>query len=332
MTTLKSTYLGIELKNPIIIGSSGLTNSVSSIKKLENYGAGAVVIKSIFEEEILLEFEEELNKVGKFEEALEFLDYFDYEIKRQRFEKYTDLIKGAKAEVSIPVIASINCHSADDWIEYAKELEAAGADGLELNLFLLPTDTDQSAAYYQKIYNSILEKVKLSLKIPVGVKISPLFTNLGASIMQFSKSADGVILFNRFYNPDIDINQEKVSTGAIYSDTSAYYNTLRWISIMHGKGVNNLVATGGIADGETLIKMLLAGAQSIEVVSAIYQKGATVIQDMLRILKEWMKEKGYKSIEEFRGKVAKEHINKSQNAFERAQFRRYFGEHTDNNL
>lgn len=332
MTTLKSTYLGIELENPIVVGSSGLTNSISSIKKLENYGAGAIVLKSIFEEEILLEFEEELNKVGKFEEALEFLDYFDYEIKRQRFQKYTDLIKGAKAEVNIPVIASINCYSATDWIAYAKELETAGADALELNLFLLPIDIDQSAAFYQKTYNTILEKIKLSLNIPVGVKISPLFTNLGTSIKQFSQSADGVILFNRFYNPDIDINAEKVSSGAIYSDTSTYYNTLRWISVMHSKGVNNLVATGGISDGETLIKMLLAGAQSVEVVSAIYQKGATVIQDMLRVLKQWMKEKNYKSIEEFRGKVSKESADQSHNAFERAQFMRYFGEHTNGNL
>lgn len=332
MTSLKASYLGIELNNPIVIGSSGLTNSVSSIKKLENYGAGAVVLKSIFEEEILLDYEEELKKVGKFEEALEFLDYFDYEIKRQRLSKYTDLIRGAKAETTIPIIASISCISANDWIEHAKQIEEAGADALELNLFVLPTDTEQSASHYQKTYNTIVEKIKLTVNIPVGIKISPLFTNLGASIKQFSQSADGVVLFNRFHNPDIDINKEEVSSGTIYSDSSQYYNTLRWTSIMYGKGVKNIIATGGISDGETLIKMLLAGAESAEVVSAIYQKGATVIQDMLRTLKQWMQEKGYNSIDDFRGKVAKANSDISHNAFERAQFRRYFGEHSNNNL
>lgn len=329
MTILKSSFLGIALENPIVIGSSGLTSNIESIQKLERYGAGAIVLKSIFEEEIMLEFEEEFKKAGQFDEALEFLDYFDYEIKNQRLNAYTKLISDAKERTNIPIIASINCHSASEWITYAKLFQDSGADGIELNLFILPTEIEKSAEYYQTIYNTILEKSKQLLTIPVGVKISPYFTNLGEVIKTFSKSANGVVLFNRFYNPDIDIYKEKAIAGSVFSDNSAYYNTLRWISVMHAKGVKNLVATGGIGDGETLIKMLLAGASSVEVVSSIYTKGPTVIQDMLRLLKAWMIEKNYETIDDFRGKVAKESSTKNNNIFERAQFMKYFGNHED---
>lgn len=332
MATFKSSFLGIEIKNPIVIGSSGLTSNIESIQKLERYGAGAIVLKSIFEEEIILEFEEELKKVGRFEEAYEFLDYFDYEIKNQRLNAYTKLISEAKERTNIPIIASVNCHSSSEWITYAKRFQEAGADGLELNLFILPSETDKTAEYYQTLYTTILEKSKKTLSIPVGVKISPFFTNLGEVIKNFSTIADGVILFNRFYNPDIDIYKESVIAGSIFSDASAYFNSLRWISVMHAKGFNNLVATGGVSDGETLIKMLLAGASSIEVVSAIYQKGPTVIQDMLRLLKSWMIEKNYKTVDDFRGKVAKTSATKNNSLFERAQFMKYFGDQGDENL
>ncbi|WP_282035916.1 dihydroorotate dehydrogenase-like protein [Saccharicrinis aurantiacus] len=328
MKILESKYLGLRLKNPIIVGSCGLTNSVESIKKLAENGAAAVVVKSVFEEEIIQEHQDVLkNKLGDQDNNLEFLDYFDYQIKSDVLKKTAALIQDAKKEVDIPIIGSINCASSGEWVSYAKILADAGADALELNLFKLPSDVNQKADEQEQFYQSIVSAVKSHVSIPVSVKIAPYSSNLAASIKKMDDiGVDGITMFNRFYNVDFDIYTDEVIAGSPYSTNEEYYNALRWISIMSGKVNTDLSASTGVHNAETAIKMLMAGATTVQIVSKIYMDGPEVISSILEGIKEWMEKRGYVSIDEFRGSV---HHDPDQNSerFERVQFMRYFGEH-----
>jgi len=329
MKILESKYLGLRLKNPIIVGSCGLTNSVESIKKLAENGAAAVIVKSVFEEEIIQEHQDVLNnKLGDQDNNLEFLDYFDYQIKSDVLKKTAALIQDAKKEVDIPIIGSINCASSGEWVSYAKILADAGADALELNLFKLPSDVNQKADEQEQFYQSIVSAVKSHVSIPVSVKIAPYSSNLAASIKKMDDiGVDGITMFNRFYNVDFDIYTDEVIAGSPYSTNEEYYNALRWISIMSGKVNTDLSASTGVHNAETAIKMLMAGATTVQIVSKIYMDGPEVISSILEGIKEWMEKRGYVSIDEFRGSV---HHDPDQNSerFERVQFMRYFGEHT----
>ena len=199
MIDLSTKYLGLNLSNPLIVGSCGLTNSIDDIKDLESKGAGAIVLKSIFEEEIILEYEQELKNVAFDDNNLEYYDYFDYKIKEDNIKKYIELIEGCKKEVKIPVIASINCISSTEWIFFAKKIQEAGADALELNAFILPTDLERSSGETEQIYFNIIRNVKKEITIPVSLKISYYFSNLAKMIKQLSETeVEGLVLFNRF--------------------------------------------------------------------------------------------------------------------------------------
>ncbi len=328
MKILESKYLGLRLKNPIVVGSCGLTTTVEGIKKMEKHGAAAVILKSVFEEEIIEEYHETLkNKLGAHDNNLEFLDYFDYQIKSDVLKGTISLIQNAKKEVDIPIIASINCASSGEWVSYAKLLADAGADALELNLFKLPFDVHTQCDEQEHFYHNIVTKVKEHIKIPLSVKIAPYSSNLAAVIQQFDKmNVDGVTLFNRFYNVDFDIYTDDVIAGSSYSTSEDYYNTLRWISIMSGKVNTDLSASTGIHSAETAIKMLMAGATTVQVVSAIYKEGYQVIDEILKGIKIWMDKRGYLSIDEFRGSVHHEPKENSE-IFERVQFMKYFSNH-----
>lgn len=328
MIDLKSTFLGIPIKNPIVIGSSGLTATVKSIIALEKAGAGAVVLKSIFEEEIQLMFDKTL---GELESAdmnnQEFLDYYDYEIKKEVINHYTTLISEAKKSVKIPVIASINCMHSLEWVSFAKKIEEAGADGLELNILKLPFNLKQDSEAIEKGYYDIVKAIRKTVSIPIGVKVSPHITNLGAFLIKLSQlDIQGITLFNRFYNPDFDIEQEKVISGSIFSHETDYHNTLRWISIMSPRIKCNLSATTGIHNSETAMKMLYAGATSMQVVSSIYELGNEHIQHYLSGIEGWMQRKNYSTIEDFRGKMSQQ-ISTEPEHYERVQFMKYFSEH-----
>ncbi len=331
MKILESKYLGLRLKNPIIVGSCGLTSTVEGIKTMEKHGAAAVILKSIFEEEIIEEHQEVLrNKLGAHDNNLEFLDYFDYHIKSDVLKKTISLIQDAKKEVDIPIIASINCASSGEWISYAKLLADAGADALELNLFKLPFDIHTKCDEQEHFYHDIVAKIKAHVSIPVSVKIAPYSSNLAAVIKKFDDAkVDGITLFNRFYNVDFDIYTDEVIAGNPYSNSEDYFNTLRWISIMSGKVTTDLSASTGIHNAETAIKMLMAGATTVQVVSKLYKDGFGAIEDIINGIKDWMDKKGYLSIDEFRGAV---HHEPKENAemFERVQFMKYFSSHHPN--
>ena len=325
MIDLSTTFMGLKLKNPIIAGSSPLSNSVAGVKKLEEGGAGAVVLKSIFEEEIIHEMNDLMKDVPEESRYIEHFDYQDLVIRRDQLEKYKTLIREAKESVSIPIIASINCAFSYEWTSYAKQLEIAGADALELNMFFLPTEQNRSADEMEQAYFKIVEKVIDSVSIPVSLKISHYFTNLGSMIQKLATMGiSGLVLFNRFYSPDFDIEKLKVVQSNVISSPAEMITSLRWIAMMSQKVPCHLVASTGIHDGEAVIKQLLAGAQAVQVVSALYQHSPNYIHTLLEDLETWMTRHGYETLETFRGKLSQDK-SVDPAVYERVQFMKYFG-------
>jgi len=325
MVDLSTQYLGMKLKNPVIAGSSGLTNSVKSIQDLEASGAGAVVLKSIFEEEIAFEYDDILKEASEEGVNLDQFDYYDFHIKGEKLDKYTTLIQESKKSVSIPVIASINCVYSHEWTSFAKQLQTAGADALELNMFFLPSEFDRSSEEKEKAYFQIIEKVQKEVTIPIALKISYYFSNLGPMIQKLSETGiAGLVLFNRFYSPDFDIDKMEVVSSNVFSAPTDLSTSLRWIAIMAERVSCDLAASTGVHDGAALIKQILAGANAVQVASTLYKNGKGQISDMLKTLEEWMDKKSFSSLSDFRGKMSQA---KSSNpaAYERVQFMKYFG-------
>ncbi len=325
MVDLSTQYLGMTLKNPVIAGSSGLTNSVKNIRDFEANGAGAVVLKSIFEEEIAFEYEDILKEASEEGVSLDQFDYYDFHIKGEKLDKYTTLIEESKKSVSIPVIASINCVYSHEWTSFAKQLQTAGADALELNMFFLPTEFDRTTEEKEKAYFQIIEKVQKEVSIPIALKISYYFSNLGPMIQKLSETGvAGLVLFNRFYSPDFDIDKMEVVSSSVFSTPSDLPISLRWIAIMAERVSCDLAASTGVHDGTALIKQILAGADAVQVASTLYKNGKGQITEMLKTIEEWMAKKGYNSLADFKGKMSQA---KSSNpaAYERVQFMKYFG-------
>jgi dihydroorotate dehydrogenase (fumarate) len=313
------------LKNPIIAGSSGLTNSVQNIRDFEANGAAAVVLKSIFEEEIAFEYEDILKEASAEGVNLDQFDYYDFHIKGEKLDKYTTLIEESKKSVSIPVIASINCVYSHEWTSFAKQLQTAGADALELNMFFLPSEFGRTTEEKEKAYFQIIEKIQKEVTIPIALKISYYFSNLGPMIQKLSETGiGGLVLFNRFYSPDFDIDKMEVVSSNVFSAPSDLPISLRWIAIMAERVSCDLAASTGVHDGVALIKQILAGANAVQVASTVYKNGKGQIGEMLKTLEAWMEKKGFSSLSDFRGKMSQA---KSSNpaAYERVQFMKYFG-------
>ncbi len=330
MADLSTKYLGLTLRNPIVAGSSGITNSVEEIVKLENGGVGAVVLKSIFEEQILLEADYRIKQAQademSYADFSETLDYIDLHIKEKELGSYLNLIHDAKNKVNIPIIASINAVTTHEWTSFAKTIEEAGADALELNIFVMPFSLDKNCEDNEQAYYEILKKVKAQVNIPVSVKISPYFSNLGKVIRNLEAyGADGVVLFNRFSNPDIDIEKIKVTHTDILSHSSDMVNTLRWIAIMAKRVKLSLAASTGIHDGAAVVKQLLAGADVTQVTSALYEHGPSYVLEMLKFVDDWMESKGFNYVAQFRGKLSQQ-TNDNPDVYERMQFMKYFGD------
>jgi len=324
MKDLRTSYMGLELKNPIIAGSCGLTGTLDGIVSMEKHGAGAVVLKSLFEEEILLEEKEQIKELEKnpliYSGLSETLDYLDLHIREENLEKFLQLIRDAKKAVSIPIIGSINCISTIDWVHFTKKMEEA----LELNIFLNPADFKSKE--FEKAYFQIIEKVMATVKIPVSLKISKYFTRLGLSVKALSETGvSGLVMFNRFYAPDIDIDNMELSTPQMFSSPEELYETLRWVAILSERVNVNIAASTGIHTGEDVVKMLLAGANAIQVVSTLYKNGPEQISRMLTFLDDWMSDKGFDSVEQFRGKISRMY-GADPAAFERMQFMKHFSE------
>ncbi len=329
MADVSTKYLGLELKNPIIASSSTLTDNIESIVELEKHNAAAIVLRSIFEEEITLESDHITEQAVREGFPEELFDYYDKKIKQKNTDEYLRLISDAKAKTSIPIIGSINCFSTHEWTYFAKKIEDAGADALELNLFLLPSKPNSTCEENEKLYFDIVNKVLNEISIPLTLKISHYFSNLAVTIEKLSQTgAKGLVLFNKFFSPDFDIEEEKVVPTYIFSNPQDIAISLRWIAIMSERVQCDLAASTGVHDGEGLIKQILAGANAVQIASTLYKNGMEQINLMLDELKNWMERKNYATLDDFRGKLSYSKSNDPA-MFERVQFMKYFGSVND---
>jgi dihydroorotate dehydrogenase (fumarate) len=324
MIDLESQYMGLKLRNPLVAGSSGLTNSVENIIELEKNGIAAVVLKSLFEEQIHYKASQTIIEGEYINLYPEAEDYIRNYTAQNDMNTYLRLIENAKKAVNIPVIASINCVSDTKWIAYARKIETTGADGLELNVAVLPSDPDKEGAENEKVYFSIARKVSQELKIPVAIKLSYYFSGLAKTLTSLSWTGiKALVLFNRFYSPDIDVEHEEVKSSFVFSTPSDVALPLRWIAMLSPIVKCDIAASTGVLDGNALIKLLLAGADVVQIASVLYKKGFREVGSMIEQLESWMDRHNYSSIDEFRGKLS---VAETENpaAYERIQFMKHF--------
>lgn len=321
--SLSVKYLGLDLKNPIIIGSSGLTGSVDRIVKLEKNGAGAIVLKSLFEEQILMDMGRSENQDYHYHPEAH--DYARYYTKEKNTSDYLNLIKEAKESVNIPVIASINCVSNYEWSSFAKKIESAGADALEINVSMLPSDIKVNSTENEKKYFDIISEVRKNIKIPIALKMSSYSAGLAQLIQKLSwtKNIDAFVLFNRYYSPDIDLDKMKIVSSNVLSSPAEISVSLRWIALLSNNIKLPLVATTGIHDSEGVVKQILAGAQAVQIVSTIYKNGNKYIGEIITGLENWMNKNNYSSLADFRGLLSYDKA-KDAASFERIQFMKYY--------
>jgi len=325
MANLTTKYLGLDLKNPIIVGASELTNSVDSIKELAAAGAGAVVLKSLFEEQILMDLNSERlnNMTGSYDHVENHLGFY---LKNHSVQQYLTLIKEAKAAVDIPIIASINCFDENEWIDFAAQVQEAGADAIEVNLFVMPADVNTTGEELEVNYMNITKKLLEVVDIPISLKLSTYFSGLANYMTELATvGTHGLVLFNRFYSPKVDIEKEAIVSGTHRSTSADNANTLRWMGILSGKVDCDLSASTGIHTSEDVISNLLMGATTTQMVSAIMANGAQHVTSVISGLEAWMDKKGYASVDDFRGKLNQKNVKNSM-MLERAQFMKYFSE------
>lgn len=321
---LTTKYLGLTLKNPIVPSASPLSEEVGNLRKMEDAGAGAVVLHSLFEEQLRHEAGEFSHYLEQGSESFaEALSYFP-EPKEYRLgpEEYLEHIAQAKQAVGIPVIASLNGTSVGGWTEYAKKMQEAGADALELNIYYIPTDPALSATQVEKTYFDILQAVKATVTLPVAVKLSPFFSNLANVAAQLDQGgADALVLFNRFYQPDINLETLEVEHSVLLSSAQARRLPLRWIAVLYGHVKADLAATSGIHNAQDVLKMIMAGANVAMVCSVLLKQGINQIKVITKELEKWMAEHEYESIQQMRGSMSQQKCA-DPSAFERAKYMR----------
>jgi dihydroorotate dehydrogenase (fumarate) len=320
MADLSTEYMGLKLKNPLIVASCSLSKQLDGIHRVADSGAGAVVLKSLFEEQIQKEMVEDIEQyIGPswHYEAYDYVNKMGMELGPR---EYLKLIEEAKKSVSIPVIASLNCISTGWWKDYAKQIGSAGADALEMNIAFLPDDIKKTSEEIEQIYYKVLEKVKGTIDIPIAVKIGPYFTSMTQFAYELGKrGASALVLFNRFYQFDIDIENMKV-IGANYLSTSSEMNLpLRWIALLFGQVNCDLSATTGVHNGQSVIKLILAGAQSVQLCSVLYKQGVEYVSTILDEIALWLDEHNIKSIADIRGKLSRQESAKPE-LYERLQY------------
>jgi len=319
MSSLQTTYLGLTLKNPVIVSSCKLTSTVKSILECEKAGAGAVVLKSLFEEQIMADKEKVMDDVNYLSHA-EAFDYTSMMAQEYFLDDYVTMVEEAKGKAAIPIIASLNCVSAGKWIDYAKMLQDAGADALEINVFIIPANVHVTGAELEKTYLNIAEKIKKTVTIPVSMKIGCHFSGLARMIRDISDAGiDGIVLFNRFYRPDVDIEAMTLKPASMLSEPGEIALSLQWIALLSGELDIDFSATTGVHSAEGVIKQLLVGAKSVQVCSTLYKNGIDSLGSIISGLENWMSSKNFASISDFNGMLCQE---KSDNpaAYERSQF------------
>lgn len=320
MANLTTNYLGVPLKNPIIVGASYLTSDTDNLKKLEDAGAAAFVYKSLFEEQIQLEraqMEDDFEEYA--ERHAEMISLFP-RLEHAGPEEHLHNIRKARESVSVPMFASLNAIFKETWIDYAKQIEETGVDALELNFYAVPKDNDISGSAIEKQQIEILREIKKEVSIPVSVKLSPFYSNPLNFIKEIDLAgADGVVLFNRFYQPDIDINSEThISSHSLSSDNENKL-PMRFAGLIFSHIAANICCSSGIHQGSDVVKMILAGADCVQVVSTIYQNKMPHLTKMLKDIETWMESKKYEKLSDFKGLLSKKNIN-DPFIYQRAQY------------
>ncbi len=319
---MHTNYMGLELNSPIVVSACTLSERLENILKMEDYGAGAVVMPSLFEEQIRKEeaiFNSVLNETTyAFPEAMDYfpgLDEFNVGI-----DEYLENIRKAKQRVKIPIIASLNGITNEGWIDYARQMQQAGADAIEINIFFIPGDLNMSTGEVEHRYLNIIENIRQTVTIPVAVKLNPYFSAMGNMAMRMKAAgADALVLFNRFYQPDIDINELQIKTDLHYSVAGEIRLPLLWIGLLYGKLKLSLAATTGVQSAVEVIKYLLAGADVVMTASSLYKNGIPYLNTMNKDLNDWMYMMGFDSLDAFRGIMSQQNIA-DPTAYERANY------------
>jgi dihydroorotate dehydrogenase (fumarate) len=322
MTDLSTTYLGLKLKNPLVASASPFTKKLENIRRMEEAGLAAVVMHSLFEEQITFESNELDHFLNAGTESFaEAITYFpDLPTYNIGPEAYLELVRKARESVQIPVIASLNGISSGGWAEYARKIEQAGASALELNLYFLPTDPNLSGAELEEEYLRLVREVRAKIKIPLAVKLSPFFTAIPQMAKRFADAgAGGLVLFNRFYQPDLDLEKLEVAPQLKLSSSDDLLLPLRWIAILYGRVKADFALTGGVHTGRDLIKAVMAGANVAMTTSALLQNGLSHAGKILKETDSWMAEREYASIRQMRGSLSQKAVAEPA-AFERANY------------
>lgn len=320
MISLQTKYMGLTLKNPIVIGSSPLTASLDNLRKCEDSGAGAVVIKSIFEEQIDADASATVSDAQEYLTHADAYGFLEGASKDHYIDTYLALVEGAKQALDIPVIASINCKDAGTWLDYGQRFVSCGADALELNHYVIAADAKVPGEDIEKEYLKLVKNARKTFKLPLSLKLGYKFSSLANMIRQFDKlGLDALVLFNRFYHPDIDINKLTFKPAEVLSTAHEYVESLRWTALMSAEINCDICATTGIHTGETVVKQLLAGAKAVQVCSAVIKYGFGRVGEMLGDIETWMEKHEYSEVAQFNGILAQERMS-DPSAWERSQY------------
>ncbi|MGP1515694.1 MAG: dihydroorotate dehydrogenase-like protein [Bacteroidales bacterium] len=321
---ISTKFMGCSINSPVIAGSCGKTADLNNIKLFEDCGVGAVILKSLFEEQISQEISNNVRLMHDAGEMAEAYTYIAEHTKHDSIERYLNLIRKSKESVDIPIIASINCVSANEWIRFATDIQQAGADGLELNMFILPTNINMSSEEVEQVYENTIQILRRAITIPISLKISYYSAALTKFCQKLSwMGIANLSIFNRFIEHDIDIMTESTRPVNILSTDNELYHTIRWTAIL-SKLINCPLTAGcGVHKAEDIIKLILSGANTVQVASVLYDQGSEFLIKANEFLKQWMQEKNYNKLNDFRGRLAIDR-NDRASTFYRVQYMKYF--------
>lgn len=323
MKNLETTFMGIKLSNPIILGASSISSNLEQLQKAELHGAGAIVYKTLFEEQVQLENLQLDEQLGMYDDIHAEMTRIEPQIEYSDIDYHLARLQKTKETLSIPVFASLNAVNKESWIRYAKEIEQTGVDGIEVNLYQTPTNYDIEGERIERRQIEIVKEIKSQVSIPVSVKLSSEYSNILNFVKQLDNhNVDSFVLFNSFFQPDIDIKREKHTKAFNLSQKGDYKQSLRYAGMLYGNINADICSSRGVFNGDDAIKLFLSGATTVQVVSAIYKHGLERIGEIKKEISEWMESKGYDSIDQFRGKLANNNLDKNENAlvYKRAQY------------
>lgn len=323
MKNLETKFMGIPLENPIILGASNISSNLKQLKKAEDQGVGAIVYKTLFQEQVQLENLQLSERMQQYTDIHAEMTSIYPNVEFSEIDYHLARLQKAKESLSVPIFASLNAVSKESWIKYAKMIEETGVDGIEINLYQTPSEFELDGASIEEDQIEVVKALKEQISIPFSVKLSPDYTNA----LNFIKKLDeveigGLVLFNSFFQPDIDIEAEKHVKSFNLSQKGDYKKALRYTGMLYGNIKADICSSHGVFNGDDVIKLILSGANSVQVVSSIYKNGVGRIGEIKKELSEWMEAKGYNSLDEFRGKLANINLDKNQNAlvYKRAQY------------